>query len=53
MSASAPDLDETITNAEYCIHDGYLVDDEVDQVDLSDLRLDDDDDWWVSLLIAL
>ncbi|XP_011175509.1 uncharacterized protein LOC105207644 [Solenopsis invicta] len=45
MSASAPDLDETITNAEYCIHDGYLVDDEVDQVDLSDLRLDDDDDW--------
>lgn len=48
MSAGTPDPDETVTHAEHCINDGYLVD-EIDRVDLSDLRLDDNDDWWVSL----
>lgn len=46
MSAGTTDPDETVTRAKQT-HDGYLVG-EVDRIDLSDLQLDDDDDWWVS-----
>ncbi|EZA60848.1 uncharacterized protein LOC105287818 isoform X2 [Ooceraea biroi] len=43
MSADATDPDGILTRTGY-IHDGCLVD-EIDLVDLSDLELDDNDDW--------
>ncbi|KAL6425951.1 hypothetical protein ACFW04_008924 [Cataglyphis niger] len=43
MSADTTDPDGIVERTEYT-HDGYLVD-EIDRVDLSDLQLDDNDDW--------
>lgn len=44
MSAGATDPNEIDFTRAESTHDGYLVDG-VDRVDLSELRLDDDDDW--------
>ncbi|XP_029664435.1 uncharacterized protein LOC115236253 [Formica exsecta] len=43
MSSDTTDPDGIVERTEYT-HDGYLVD-EIDRVDLSDLQLDDNDDW--------
>ncbi|XP_072747430.1 uncharacterized protein [Anoplolepis gracilipes] len=44
MSADTTGLDGIVERTDYDTHDGYLVD-EVDRVNLSDMQLDDNDDW--------